>query len=183
MIDFNNIPFLQAKQYTPANRTYIRLIVLHSMEAPEKGATAEAVANYFHNLNRKASAHYCVDNNSIVQCVQCKDVAYGAPGANKDGIHIEMAGYARQSLAEWKDEYSLNMIDNVAQLCAKVLCPKYHIPAVYLDAVSLKSKPTAKGFTTHRMITQAYKMGTHTDPGPFFPVDMFLEKVKKYTNL
>lgn len=66
------------------------------MEAPEKGDTAENIANYFHTTVKQASAHICVDNNSIVQCVLDNDIAWAAPGANSDGIHIEMAGYAKQ---------------------------------------------------------------------------------------
>src|SRR3954454_6387676 len=79
------------------------LVVIHSMEAPEKGETAEDVGHFFEKPSTRASAHYCVDNNSIVQCVQERDVAWAAPGANHDGVQIEHAGYARQTLREWED--------------------------------------------------------------------------------
>ncbi len=178
-IRFDKIPFIQAKYYTPSDARTPLKIVLHSMEAPEKGTTAEAVAKYFQTLTRPASAHYCVDNDSIVQCVQCKDVAYGAPGANHDGIHIELAGYANQTQPQWEDAYSLAVMTNAANLCGKVLMPKFHIPAVFLDEHALKSDPNARGFTTHAVVSRAFKRTTHTDPGSGFPVEKFMELVRK----
>ena len=86
MLDRSTLPFIQAKHYTPADGRVVKLIVIHVMEAPEKGNTAESVANYFATTDVVASAHYNVDENSIVHCVQDKDVAYGAPGANRSGI-------------------------------------------------------------------------------------------------
>lgn len=179
MVNFDQIPFVQAKWYTPAERRRVRLIVLHTMEAPDKPDTAEAVARYFTQLppTRKASAHYCVDANSIVQCVQTKDVAYGAPSANRDGIHIEMAGYARQRAADWASEYNQQMLDLVAQLCARVLLPKYKIPTVYLAAPMLKAPGGHSGFTTHVEVSKAFG-GTHWDPGPDFPMLEFMRRVR-----
>lgn len=182
-IDFDKIPFVQAKTYLKKKARSPQVIVLHSMEAPEKPTTAEAVAKYF-TTKQGASAHYCVDNNSIVQCVQTKDVAAGAPGLNQIGIHIEMAGYAKQSAAEWKDEYSKAVIENAALLCAKILCPKYDIPPRILsleDVRKAKFDTTIKGFCTHHMGSLAFKvMGGHTDPGPNFPLELFIELVKFY---
>lgn len=40
------------------------------MEAPEKSTTAEAVARYFATTATPASAHYNVDDDSIVQSVR-----------------------------------------------------------------------------------------------------------------
>lgn len=179
----SKIPFLQAKHYKPLKYgRHIQFIVIHSMEAPEKGETAEATARYFQNLTRPASAHYCLDANSIVQCVQTKDIAYAAPGANSNGIHLELAGYARQTRADWLDAYSTAMLKNAAWLCAGILMPKYQIPPTFRPAAVLKQAREAtyiKGFTTHWEVTQAFHESTHTDPGTGFPMDQFLEWVKQ----
>lgn len=188
-LDLQNIPFKQARWYTPVSSParHIQLIVLHSMEAPEKGTTAESVADYFTWLppTRKASAHYCVDSNSIVQCVQCKDVAFGAPNANRNGIHIEMAGYARQKREEWLDEFGKLMLANVAALCAEVLMPKFKIQPVFIFAPGLKSlskNPQTTGFTTHAEVSKAFNPGGHWDPGPGFPFDYLLNLIKEHGN-
>jgi N-acetyl-anhydromuramyl-L-alanine amidase AmpD len=180
MVDLARIPFVQAYWYreVPAGTPRpVGLIVLHSMEAPEKGATAESVARYFESGSegRPASAHYCIDSDSIVQCVQCKDVAFGAPSANRTGIHLEHAGYARQSREEWLDAYSLAMLQTSARLVARVLAPKFHIPLEFVDTAGLKAG--RKGITTHREVSRAFSPGGHTDPGEHFPMDVYLQLV------
>lgn len=183
-MDFNKIPFVQARQHTKVSADSpraIRFIVIHSMESQEKGETAENVAHYFKNLERPASAHYCIDNNSIVQCVQCKDVAYGAPSLNRNGIHLELAGRARQTEAEWLDPYSKAMLELAAELCGRILCPKFKVPAVWVKAEGLKQKAT-RGFTSHAEGSKAFHAGGHWDPGPGFPHDYFLERVKHFSS-
>lgn len=184
-----HIPFVQAKWFTEVGNPPRRpqVIVIHSMEAPEKGQTAENVAAYFARGcdGRKASAHYCIDADSIVQCVQCKDVAYGAPNANRSGIHLEHAGYSNQTKAQWTDTYGRAMLDLSAQLCAKVLMPKFGIHAVRLTARDLRAiaagASQATGFCTHADVTAAFKTpGGHDDPGPGFPFDEYLAIVKGY---
>lgn len=180
------IPFISAHyscyKQVPVGRS-IQIIVIHSMEAAEKGSTAENVANYFKNGSggRKASAHYNIDNDSIVQSVQTRDIAYGAKGVNSIGIHLEHAGYARQTRVEWLDPYSKSMLKNSACLCAKILMPKYNIPAKWLTAEDLKRArydKTIKGFTSHAEASKAFNPGGHTDPGKGFPIDIYMQMIK-----
>ena len=122
-------PFVPAKssRAVPGGKRLVRLIVIHSMEAPEKGDTAEEIAKFFQNPPKPASAHLCIDNNSIVRCVLDDHIAGGAPGANEDGIQLELAGYAKQTEAEWLDEYGLQLLDNAANAAAQ-FCLKFDIP-------------------------------------------------------
>jgi len=173
------LPFVQAKNFTPAHRTTIDLIVVHTMESPEKPGTAANVARWFAGPDApRASAHYCVDRDQIVQCVRDEDVAWHAPGANHNGIGIEHAGYARQTPEEWADDYSMVMLDRSAELAAR-LCRRYSIPIVWLSALHLKS-PGARGITGHVQCTEAFSNGHgHTDPGPHFPIDGYLDRVRR----
>lgn len=174
------IPFVEARHYLrDVPRTLIDLIVLHSMEAPEKGTRAEACARYFANLppTRKASAHYCVDSDSIVQCVPHDRVAYHAPGANARGIGIEHAGYARQSRAEWLDDFGVAMLTRSAALTA-TLCKRWSIRAAFVDAVGLLAGH--RGITTHAEVSRAFKRSTHWDPGPHFPMDWYIARVAEH---
>ena len=148
------------------------LIVLHDMEAPEAGGTAESVARYFANGSKIASAHYCTDNNSSVQCVQDDVVAYAAPGANRVGLHFELAGYARQTPEEWMDAYGRGMFGQVIPLVA-AKCKQYNIPPVFLRAEELKAG-NMNGVTTHAEVTKAFHLTTHTDPGAGFPIGFFI---------
>ena len=165
-------------------RRGVRVIVIHSMEAPEKGNTAENVARFFQNpgkLNgkdRKVSAHLCIDSDSIVQCVLDNDVAFAAPGANNDGIHLELAGFARQTRQEWLDPFGILMLDQAADAAAQY-CLKYNIPVRHLTDKELADKQT-KGLVGHVQVTNAFKLGSHTDPGEDFPWDHFLGRVEHF---
>lgn len=174
-----DMTFVQAKNYTKANRTRIDLIVIHTMEAPEKGTTAESVAAYFAGPNApQASAHYCIDRDSIVQCVHEKDVAWHAPGANNNGIGLEHAGYASQSAIDWEDPYSADLLARSAILCAEI-CIRWHIPIQKVSAEELK-QPGTRGICGHKDCTDAFSGGKgHWDPGPNFPWNDYIDMVKR----
>lgn len=176
------IPYREAENWTrvgaPPRK---KLIVLHCMEYPEKPDSAEWCARYFAGLEGRApraSAHACVDSDSIVQCVPWDQIAWHAPGANTTGIGIEHAGYGKQSLADWMDAYSQSMLDLSAWLAAE-LCTKFQIPIDFVDASELLAG--AAGITTHAEVTRAWRRSTHTDPGIGFPIGDYLRFVRKYS--
>lgn len=180
------IPFIQAKNYNllfPKNRT-ITVIVIHTMEYPEKPTGAEWCADFFAGRNGmtapKASAHYCVDQDSVVQCVRDSDIAWHAPGCNHNGIGVEHNGYARKSAGEWIEDLSWRTLDMSARLCAK-LAKLYAIPLVKLTPAQLVQKE--HGFCGHVDATGAFPGPgrTHTDPGPGFPWSHYLSLVKVYS--
>lgn len=200
--DIEGLRFVQARHCTHLTTSRnIKWIVLHTMEIAEKGDTAEACAAYFAATDRLASAHFCVDANSAVQCVSLGDVAFGAPGANREGVHIEHAGFARQTAEEWDDDYSRAMLVRSAALVEQILSligarfPVLtgRVPSVYVDAEDLLAgRP---GVTTHYQCTLAGQIATqrhltsssfygrgaggHVDPGPSFPMDGYLADVHR----
>lgn len=168
--------FVEAKNLTRVPQRGIRLIVLHSAEDPEKPDSAIAVAKWFAGPSApKASSHYVVDNCATVQCVQEHDVAWGAPGANRDGIHIEHIGYARQSFVDWHDSYSLAELTLSAELAAEI-AGRWAIPLRFLSVAEVKSK-VVMGFCTHADVTMAFGLSDHTDPGRNFPKDDYMALV------
>lgn len=171
--------FVQAKWYGPGRTVPIRVVVIHDMEAPEGPLTAENIAHWFATMSAdsKASAHVCVDNNSAVRCVADGDRAWHAPGANGDGLGIELAGYARQSRAEWLDQYSKGVLDQAARVVSG-WCQKHDIPARKLTVAELKAGK--RGVVGHRDVSAAYGQTDHSDPGPNFPWDYFLSRVSAY---
>lgn len=173
------IKHVQARHYTKVAKRDINIIVIHTMESPEKPDTAKAVANWFAGPNApRASAHYCIDSNSIVQCVYDHDVAWAAPGANHNGLQFEHAGRASQHAPDWSDPYSTKMLLLSAELAAKK-CKAYGITVRHLtpNQVSIG----ISGICGHNDVTKAFpNKGTHTDPGPSFPWIRYLRYVHVY---
>lgn len=149
------------------------IIGIHTMEAPETSQTAENVARYFHTVD--ASAHWCVDNNSRVRSVEDRDTAWTLPPINHRSKNIEFAGYARQTAADWKDDYSIAMLE-IGALCAAEWVIKYKIPIRRLTAAQIANG--SKGFAGHVDVNKVYKRSSHWDPGPYFPWTYFLQRVK-----
>ena len=172
------IELVQARNYTVGRYgKAVTHIVIHSMEAPEASTTAEAVARWFAGPNApKASAHYCIDDDSIVQCVRDDDIGWHAPGLNSRSIGLEHAGYARQTTAQWLDAFSRRMLERSAKLCA-VLCKRYNIPVRFVDGEALaRYEP---GITTHHAVSEEFEQSDHWDPGPNFPMGFYLDLVKQ----
>lgn len=154
-------------------------VVLHTMETAEGNSIAESIGgNWFTNPAAQASAHYCVDNDSIVQGVNEGDYAWASgPTGNYLGIQIEMAGRASQSRAEWLDDYSRAMLERVAALTADI-CTRQGIPVrVLTDEQVAAGEP---GITTHAALAREFRETNHTDPGPNFPWDYFMERVQAH---
>ena len=74
-----NRPFLRdASRYSIKQ---LKGIVAHWTANTNNGATARANRNYFNITDRYASAHYIVDDHTILQCIPDNEVAYHVGGA------------------------------------------------------------------------------------------------------
>ncbi len=148
----------------------IRLIVLHDEEA----SSAESAARFFTLPEAQGSAHLCVDDAICYRTLRNIDVPWAAPGANKQGFHIEQAGFARWSAVVWKSHR--RTLQRAAYKTA-YHCRLFGIPTVFLLAPALRTG--ASGITTHAECTKAFG-GDHTDPGPFWPRRYFMRLVLEY---
>lgn len=168
---------IQARWYHRGRISPVRVCVIHSMEWGEKPTTAEDCAQMFKTMTRQASAHVCVDNNSAVRCVSDSDTAWAAPGANSDGLQLEMAGFAKQTREQWLDSYGKALMEVAAMACAD-WANKYKIPVRKLTQAQLRAGQ--KGFTSHADVSAVYKRSDHSDPGKGFPWDYFLVRVEDF---
>jgi len=174
----DKFPFVKAKFFRNiTDKRQVRLIVIHSMESPETNKTAENVAKFFQTTPNPASAHLCIDNDSIVQCVLDNNIAFAAPGANNDGVHLELAGRANQTREQWMDEFGLLLLEQAAEAAAQYSL-KFDIPVKHLTNAELADK-NSRGIVGHVQVSQVFKKSTHVDPGPGFPWDFFIERVQK----
>jgi N-acetyl-anhydromuramyl-L-alanine amidase AmpD len=168
-------PFVESPNRTRTDGRSVDVVVIHTMEIAERADSAEAVARWFARPETEVSAHYCVDADSVVQCVRERDIAWHARGGNERSIGIELAGRAGQGRAGWADAYSYAVLERAAALTAEI-CARYAIPVRWLRAAALRRK--ARGVTGHVEVSRAYRKSDHWDPGPAFPVDHFLGLVR-----
>jgi hypothetical protein len=168
-----------ATNFTRANRTTVDNVVIHTIEIVEASYSADRTAAWFASGKRapRASANYCLDDNSTILCVPEEHVAWAAPGLNRRGIQLEHAGFARQSADEWFDPFSRRMLVRSAKLTAAI-CEHWNIPIVFVDAAGLLRGE--RGITTHYQVARGPGKGKtdHGDPGRGFPMSTFLDMVR-----
>jgi hypothetical protein len=177
--EYPDLEWVAPRSWTNANRTAVQLIVIHDTEGSAHGQSAEDGAAYDSVRTDGTSAHYFVDNNSIVQCVLTADQAHTARSqGNRRGIHYELCARASFTRAQWlSKDYGLPMLQRAAKQAARD-CKKWGIPVRKLTPGQVADG--VKGFCGHGDITKAFPAdnGTHTDPGPNFPWDDFIDMVR-----
>lgn len=171
------VEFVQSPNYYRGRLKPLRLVVWHDMETDEYGTAAEDVArNWFAKTTARVSAHICVDNNSIVECVKPGDTAWAAPNANADGYQIELAGRANQTREQWLDAFSASMLKLAAQW-VRTNPALRHIPPRWLTDAQLADGVTA-GHVTHAQCSRVLG-GNHYDPGKGFPADYLMSLLQQ----
>jgi N-acetyl-anhydromuramyl-L-alanine amidase AmpD len=175
-VDVVPYPFVESPNKTTASGRAIDVVVMHTMEIAERPDAAPICARWFGSPVSKVSAHYCVDARRVIACVREKDIAWHARGGNAHSIGVELAGYAHQTESEWGDAYSSAVLTRAATLVADV-CRRRRIPVRWLVAGDLVAG--RRGITGHSEVSAAYGRSDHWDPGPGFPVEGFLDRVRR----
>lgn len=158
-------------------KSSINKLVIHTAEGCR---TALCVASFFAQDHVQASTHAAVDMSGRMaeQMLSDNKICWGAPGANHDGWHIELCGFAKWDAAEWLAHEK--MLRNAAWRFA-LRARWYKIPLKWLTPAEMKADPNASGLTTHVDVNKAFGKSDHYDPGKHFPKTLFLGYVREYT--
>jgi hypothetical protein len=155
----------------------VRLIVMHVAENP----SAESVAADFSTTTRQSSAHLVVDDDMCFRCLANDEIPMAAPGANTVGFHIEQAGFAAWTAADW--DAHLDTIKRAAYKAA-YHCKHFGIPVTWLEAAELEAN--ASGISDHFLVNQMAKRlmlagdHSHTCPGTTWPRKTFMKWTRHY---
>ena len=95
--------FVESPNKTETPGRTLDVVVMHTMEIAERPDAAMICARWFATTVSKVSAHYCVDAQTVIQCVREKDIAWHARGGNTHSNGVELAGFARQAARDWED--------------------------------------------------------------------------------
>ncbi|NDO45955.1 peptidoglycan recognition family protein [Clostridium sp. MD294] len=116
--------------YNKGRKQNIQFIVVHY--TANNGDKAEGNGNYFAQPNRNASAHYFVDESTIVQSVKDGDTAWHCGAKNYKHLKCRNDNSIGVEMCSKKDEKGQYYINQATQYTAieliKVLMKKYNIP-------------------------------------------------------
>ncbi|WP_217923767.1 N-acetylmuramoyl-L-alanine amidase [Miltoncostaea oceani] len=160
MHTWRTLPAVHTSGRRPAPPT---LVVIHCTE----GSTAEGAARWFANPRSGGSAHVVVDDVEVWRCVDDMAIAWHARGANTNGLGLEIAGFARWTREEWM-AHQPRLVE-AARIHAG-WCRVYSIPL---------QEGTSRGYHTHAGLPG----NDHWDPGPGFPIDFYLQQVRRFLNV
>lgn len=175
--EYPDLQYVAPRSYTLGRPHPVQLIVIHTTEGSAHAGSAEDGAEYDVRRTDGTSAHYYVDSDSIVQCVQTSNIAHTAmPQGNRRGIHYELCGKAGWTADVWAGEYAIAMLRRAAKQAARD-ARKWGIPIRH--ATIGQMRVGEKGFCGHDDVRLAWNQTTHTDPGKNFPWQLFIAMVSK----
>jgi hypothetical protein len=160
--------------------TPITLIIVHTNEGPHGAGlnpdhTAEDLAAYLDRANAEGdwkSYHLICDDDSTVRYVPDSQAAWSALSANKLSLNICFTGWAAWPRSEWL--LHDRMLRRGAAEVAK-WAKAYTIPVRKLSPMQVGADWL--GICGHLDWTLGKRNGNHTDPGPYFPWDLFIDYV------
>jgi hypothetical protein len=160
--------------------TPISLIIVHTNEGPHGAGlnpdhTAEDLAAYLDRANAEddwKSYHLICDDDSTVRYVPDGQAAWSALSANKLSLNICFTGWAAWPRSEWL--LHDRMLRRGAVEVAK-WAKAYSIPVRKLSPMQVGADWL--GICGHLDWTLGKRNGNHTDPGPYFPWDLFINYV------
>jgi N-acetylmuramoyl-L-alanine amidase len=165
-----------SRRYTAAHNSgrrrlsAIRLLVVHCTQ----GSTARGAAAWFANPRSQGSAHLCVDGAECYRTLAPSVIPWAAAGCNGSGWHLELAGFAEWSRAQWLAHRSTL---NRGAFKIAWHADAFGIPLRLLTPAQVRAG--AQGLITHKIASSVYG-GSHWDPGPNFPMDVFLKAARHY---
>ncbi|MCV7255360.1 N-acetylmuramoyl-L-alanine amidase [Mycobacterium hackensackense] len=165
--------------YHPRGAGTPRWIAVHTQEG---GRTARDLAAYLAVKANEVSYHVVNDERETLKVVAEVDAPWSAAGANKYAFHICLAGsYSAWSRGKWLETDASDGKNEDAELtaAAKVIawwCQKYNIPAEYIGGNGI---PWGRDGICGHMDFGAWG-GGHHDPGPNFPWDELIRRVKAF---
>lgn len=161
-------------------RAPVLAIAVHSTESQDiPGTTRDLVSirNWFDNPASQASSHIGIDGQANTELwVHSNRKAWTIGAANSWTVNIEFIARAGQAPGAWEDA----QIKQGARWAA-YWALKYDIPIQKANCRNVNGLCvcTKRGIIRHSDVTAA-GFGTHTDPGPAFPMDDFLRAARFY---
>lgn len=145
------------------------LVAVHTAEGAR---TARDLAAYLDRASVQASYHTLIDDQEIIRYLPDDVACWAMLSGNARSLQLCFTGFAAWSRAEWLRH------EGMLRLGAKQVrewCGRYRIPVRKLTPEQVGAD--MPGICGHVDWTLGKREGTHTDPGPNFPWDVFVRWV------
>lgn len=158
----------------------VQAVAVHSTESsdiPHSKDDLRGVRGWFDNASSQASSHIGIDGDGNAELwVPSEEKAWTILELNDRTVNIEFVGRAAQPRKDWEEA----QIKHGARWAA-YWAIKYNFPIQRGVVKNVHGYPviTRKGVITHKQLTDA-GFGSHTDPGPAFPIAEFIKAAQWY---
>lgn len=156
-------------------------VVAHTLECDAiPGLAVSLSQGYFQN--NPVSVHCVNDPTLTVAGLGTNTRAYHAgPVANAHGLADEVTGRASWTRNQWLVGNPNKALQQQAKAMAQLARSKGFTPADYrwLSVAEVQSLKV-RGFCYHYDISRAFKQSTHYDPGPGYPADIQMTRIRYY---
>jgi len=152
--------------YYPRRTREIQGIVVHTAEG---GREALGIAKYLAKVDRPASAHSIVDDESIINLLPDDCTAFHVRGHNSNSLGIEISYFA----SDWGKDKAYE--DAVIAMAAKWCAEKSELYNIVPRRLNREEWLAGKqGFISHAELDPSRR----TDPGMNFPWEQFFTLIK-----
>lgn len=149
--------------------TRISLISVHTSEG---ATTAAGLMHFLDQPGVEASYHVLVDDSTTIRYLPDDVAVWAMLSGNHRSVQVCLTGFARWPRSEWLAH------DGMLRRAAAVVwdwCLAHNLPPVKLTPAQVGAD--FSGVCGHWDWTLGKRDGTHTDPGPNFPWDVFIRYV------
>lgn len=175
------LPYMAAAGHGAGFSLPVHIRVIHCTEGPMSRGNARALAGpAWFGGPAGTSAHDIFDPGEGVEMVRPGTVAYhvgpAGNGKTRGSEHCGKVGFTRD---QWLTDDGIQMLDRSARYNAAAAKRDGVLPR-WLTLTQLKN--LEPGFATHNDVRLALGGTTHSDPGPNFPYDVYMQLVQGYYN-
>lgn len=159
--------------------TKARLVAVHTAESAR---TATSLRSYF-DRTESASSHVAIDATTTLEMVPRSRAAWTLRNGNPYSVNAELCAFAAWSRADWLSTGTVQGCANPRKIVSRAAawarreCLALGIPMVKLSPADVRAGKA--GIIGHHDYTVGMRDGSHWDPGPNFPWDIFMAEVRR----
>lgn len=160
---------IATNNYSSRNGQKVIWVAIHTTE----GIMDANDLGYYWQRVTDGSSHAGCDNNKTKTYIDPQYASWTLLNGNRKSVNMEICGWARWTRAEWLGPQRGRLVQ--AANWARQMCDRFGIPKRHIGAEGVARNEA--GIIGHVDYTNGARDGSHWDPGPGFPWDVFITLV------